>query len=60
MMKTDRYLARTVGVSYALGILLQFANNNLIRSETTEAIILSVFLLLLVGLLIKSDRIYCK
>ena len=31
MMKTDRYLARTVGISYALGILLQFANNNLVR-----------------------------
>ena len=60
MMKTDRYLARTVGISYALGILLQFANNNLVRSETAEAIILSVFLLLLVWMLIKNDRIYCE
>lgn len=60
MMKTDRYLARTVGISYALGILLQFANNNLVRSEIAEAIILSVFLLLLVWLLIKNDQIYCK
>lgn len=60
MMKTDRYLARTVGISYALGILLQFANNNLVRSETAEAIILSVFLLLLVWMLIKNDRVYCK
>ena len=60
MMKTDRYLARTVGVSYAFGILLQFANNNLIRSEIAEAIILSVFLLLLVWILIKSDRSYCN
>ncbi len=60
MMKTDRYLARTVGVSYALGILLQFANNNLIRSEIAEAVILSVFLLVLVLLLIKSDRLSCK
>lgn len=60
MMKNDRYLARTVGVSYALGILLQFANNNLDYSETAEAVILSVFLLLLIGLLIKSDRIYCN
>ena len=60
MMKTDRYLARTVGVSYAFGILLQFANNNLVRSEIAEAIILSVFLLLLVLLLIKNDRLYCK
>ena len=60
MMKTDRYLARTVGISYALGIMLQFANNNLVRSETAEAIILSVFLLLLVWMLIKNDQIYCK
>lgn len=60
MMKTDRYLARAVGISYALGILLQFANNNLVRSETAEAIILSVFLLLLVWMLIKNDRVYCE
>ncbi|MGN0667594.1 MAG: helix-turn-helix transcriptional regulator [Angelakisella sp.] len=60
MMKTDRYLARTVGISYALGILLQFANNNLIRSEIVEAILLSVFLLLLVWLLIRNGRVYCK
>lgn len=60
MMKTDRYLARTVGISYALGILFQFANNNLVRSEIVGTIILSVFLMLLVWLMIKSDRIYCK
>lgn len=60
MMKTDRFLARTVGTSYALGILLQFANNNLVRSEIVGAIILSAFLLLLVWLLIKNDRIYCE
>ena len=60
MMKTDRYLARTVGISYALGILLQFANNNLVRSEVVGAIILSVFLMLLVWMLIKNDRIYCE
>ena len=60
MMKTDRYLARTVGISYALGIMLQFANNNLVRSEIAEAIILSVFLLLLVWMLIKNDRVYCE
>ena len=60
MMKTDRYLARTVGISYALGILLQFANNNLVRSEIVGAIILSVFLMLLVWLMIKNDHIYCE
>ena len=60
MMKTDRYLARTVGISYALGILLQFANNNLVRSEVVGELILSVFLMLLVWMLKKNDRIYCE
>lgn len=60
MMKTDRYLARTVGISYALGILLQFANNNLVHSELMEAIVLVVFLLLFVCMLIKNDWSYCK
>lgn len=57
MMKTDKYLARSVGISYALGILLQFANNNLVRSDTVQAVVLSVFLLLLVLLLIKMNGI---
>lgn len=57
-IKTEKYLARTVGISYALGILLQFVNNNLIRSELAEMIVLSVFLLILIALLLKWD--YCK
>ena len=60
MMKMDRYLARTVGISYALGILLQFVNNNLVRSEIAETVILSVFLLLLIWLLMKNDSAYCR
>lgn len=56
LMPTDRYLARTVGASYALGILLQFLSNNLVRRELAEGIVLSVCLLLLVGLLMKSHR----
>ena len=60
MMKTHRYLARTVGISYALGILLQFANNNLVRSEIVGAVILMAFFLLFVWMLLKNSRIYCK
>ena len=60
MMKTDRYLARTVGVSYGAGILLQFVNNNLIRSGITETALLSVCLLVLIGLLLKCRRDFCK
>ena len=60
MMKTDRYLARTVGVSYGAGILLQFANNNLIRFGIGEAAMLSVCLLVLIGLLMKCRWDSCK
>ena len=60
MMKTDRYLARTVGISYGMGILLQFVNNNLIRSGIAEAATLSVCLLVLIGLLMKCRRDSCK
>ena len=60
MMKTDRYLARTVGVSYGAGVLLQFVNNNLIRSGIAEAAMLSVCLLILIALLMKCRRDFCK
>ena len=60
MMKTDRYLARTVGVSYGAGVLLQFVNNNLIRSGVAEAAMLSVCLLILIALLMKCRRDFCK
>ena len=60
MMKTDRYLARTVGVSYGAGVLLQFVNNNLIRSGIAEAAMLSVCLLILIALLMKCRRDSCE
>ncbi|MGN0180682.1 MAG: LuxR family transcriptional regulator, partial [Monoglobaceae bacterium] len=53
LLENDKYLARLVGISYMIGILLQFVNNNIIRSEVIEAVILSVFLIVLVCLLIK-------
>ncbi len=54
LLENDKYLARLVGISYMIGILLQFVNNNIIHSEMIEAVILSVFLIVLVALLIKS------
>lgn len=60
ILKTDRYLVRIVGISYMFGILLQFANNNLVNSETAEATILSIFLLILVFMLIKTGQDYGK
>ena len=56
MLKTERYLARIVGISYMLGILLQFANNNFVNRETVEAVILSIFLLILITLLVKTGQ----
>ena len=55
-LKTEKYIARLVGISYMLGILLQFANNNLVNKETAEAVILSGFMLVLVFLLVKTER----
>ena len=39
----DNALARLAGIAYALGILLQYANNNLVNLEVAEAAFLSVF-----------------
>ena len=47
LIKDDRYLARTAGLGYVLGILLQFINNNLVLLEMLEAIVLDISLLIL-------------
>lgn len=51
-LDNDSNLAKTVGVAYALGLLLQFMNNNFVKNDTVEAIILSVFMMILVILLV--------
>ena len=35
-------LARTVGISYAAGIFLQFLNNNLVKNDMVESVVLAV------------------
>lgn len=62
VLNNDRYLAKAVGVAYAFGLLLQFINNNLVNDDTAEAIILSVFMMILVILLVwlKQDVIVEK
>ena len=55
-LETNRYLARQVGIAYALSILLQFATNNLIRSTFVEVLVFSFFLLALAALLLKTER----
>lgn len=60
LLPSDKYLARIVGIAYMLGVLLQFANNNLVNMEIAEAVILSVFLLILVFLLVKTGQGYSE
>lgn len=56
LLKNNAFLARLVGLSYMLGILLQIANNNLIHADMSEAGVLSVFVLLLSVMLIKAGK----
>lgn len=43
LFAADRNLAKAIGVSYALGLMLQFLNNNLVRWDVAEAIVLALF-----------------
>ena len=52
----DNALARLAGIAYALGILLQYANNNLVNLEVAEAAFLSVFLAALSLLVIRTRQ----
>ena len=38
----SRHLAKIAGTAYALGIFLQFLNNNLVNNDMTESVILSM------------------
>ncbi len=59
-MIRNRHLAKTAGVSYFLGILLQFINHNAIHIRTIQLVILSVSMLLLFILLIENERILSR
>ena len=56
-IRTER-IARLVGISYAAGILLQYANNNLVNIEIAEAAVLSVSLAVLSVLIMHTRRIH--
>lgn len=47
------YLARTVGVAYAIGLLMQFLNHHLVNNDAMESVVLSVFLMIWVILIEK-------
>lgn len=60
-LAADRdYLARMVGVSYALGIFLQLLNNNLVKQQAEESAILSIFTLATLALLLKAEKLCCR
>ena len=59
-MIRNRHLAKTAGISYFLGILLQFINHNAIHIRTIQLVILSVSMLMLFILLIENERILCR
>ncbi|WP_294771759.1 LuxR family transcriptional regulator [uncultured Eubacterium sp.] len=55
LIKNKKHLAKTVGVSYMTGTLLQFINNNLISSLWAQAVVLTVFLFILALLIIRMN-----
>ena len=59
-MIRNRHLAKTAGISYFLGILLQFINHNAIHIRTIKLVILSVSMLMLFILLIENERILSR
>ena len=56
LLEDNTHLARLVGISYLLGVLIQIANNNLIHTATFEAGILSAIILLLAVTLMRAEK----
>ena len=50
MLRGSRHPAKTVGAAYALGLLLQFLNHNLLWGERIEGVILAVGFVVLCGM----------
>ena len=59
-MIRNRHLSKSAGISYLLGILLQFINHNAIHIRTIQLVILSVSMLMLFILLIENERILSR
>ena len=55
LISDKKYLARCIGVAYALGIFLQFVNNNFVLNDMVESIVLAVSLAVFVVLIIKME-----
>lgn len=51
-----QHMGKLVGISYALGVLIQFVNNNCVKSDAVEAIVISVLMGVLVGISINLAK----
>lgn len=51
ILPNQKYLARCVGISYMIGIILQFINNNFISLPLIESIVLDIFMCILMFIL---------
>ena len=49
----SRHLGKMMGMAYALGVFFQFVNNNLVRNEMVQALVLSLALLCFVILIMR-------
>lgn len=54
------YLARTVGIAYALGVLFQYINNNLVKSEPVQLVVLVVTASILSGMAYWGENALAK
>lgn len=43
IIENRKHLAKHVGVAYALGIFIQFINNNLVKSDLLQSVVIAVF-----------------
>ena len=50
------HLAKTIGISYAVGIFLQFLNNNLIKNDMAESVVLAVSAAVFSVLLLNAEN----
>lgn len=50
-----KHLAGNIGIAYALGIFMQFINNNLVFSELGESVFIAVTLAVFVVLIMKLE-----
>lgn len=51
ILPNQKYLARCVGISYMIGIILQFINNNFISLPLIESVVLDIFMCILMFIL---------